>query len=186
MTLLKLFIEFFKTGLFAIGGGLATLPFLYKIADKYPWFTKGDISDMLAISESTPGPIGVNMATYTGFTTAGVVGSIIATFGLVLPSVIVIIFVSKALDKFSENKYVKNGFYGLRPAVCALIAAAGFEVFKTSVLKWDLFLQTKNILKLFGLKETLLFAALAFISKKFKTHPIVIILIAAVCGILCF
>ena len=110
----------------------------------------------------------------------------VATFGLVLPSVIIIIIIAKALDKFSENKYVQNGFYGLRPAVCALIAAAGFEVFKTSVLTWDLFLQTKSLLNLFGLKEVLLFAVLAFISKKFKTHPIVIILIAAVCGILFF
>lgn len=184
MTLINLFIEFFKTGLFAIGGGLATLPFLYNIAEKYQWFTKSDISDMLAISESTPGPIGVNMATYAGFSTAGIIGGIVATFGLVLPSVIFIILISKALDKFSENKYVADSFYGLRPAVCALIAAAAVEVFKASVLDWSLFIQTKNILNLFKLKDVLLFALFAMISIKFKPHPIIIILIAALCGIL--
>ena len=105
-----LFAEFFKTGLFAIGGGLATLPFLYDMADKYDWFTKDMISDMIAISESTPGPMGINMATYTGFQNMGVLGSIIATVGLVMPSVIIIIWVSKFLEKFRENQYVDTSY----------------------------------------------------------------------------
>ena len=93
MIFLQLFWEFFKTGLFAVGGGLATLPFLYRLADKYPWFSAKQIPDMIAVSESTPGPLGINMATYTGFQHSGVIGSIAATFGLVLPSVIIIILI---------------------------------------------------------------------------------------------
>ena len=117
MSLLILIFEFFKIGLFSIGGGLATLPFLYRLADKYPWFSAKQIPDMIAVSESTPGPLGINMATYTGFQHSGVIGSIAATFGLVLPSVIIIILISKVLEKFRSNKYVEYAFYGLRPAV---------------------------------------------------------------------
>ena len=98
MQLLILFLEFFKIGLFSVGGGLATLPFLYDLADKYPWLSASQIPDMIAISESTPGPLGVNMATYAGFHCAGPLGSVIATAGLVTPSVIVIIIVYKFLD----------------------------------------------------------------------------------------
>ena len=183
MIYLTLFFEFFKTGLFAIGGGLATLPFLYEIAEKYPWFTKDMLSDMLAVSESTPGPIGVNMATYAGFSAAGILGGIVATLGLVLPSLIIILFVAKALDKFSENKYVISAFYGLRPGVCALISVAALEVFKTSVLSLELFNKTKNIFDIVNIKYLILFIALFFINKKLKLHPIFIILIAALSGI---
>ena len=183
MIYFTLFFEFFKTGLFAIGGGLATLPFLYEIAEKYPWFTKDMLSDMLAVSESTPGPIGVNMATYAGFSAAGILGGIAATLGLILPSVIIIIFVAKALDKFSQNKYVTTAFYGLRPAVCALIAVAAVEVFKTSLLNLDLFAKTKNFLNLINWEHLILFVILFLVNKKFKLHPIFIILLSAVCGI---
>ena len=183
MVFIQLFFEFFKTGLFAVGGGLATLPFLYDIAEKYPWFTKASLSDMLAVSESTPGPIGVNMATYAGFSAAGILGGITATFGLVLPSVIVIVLVAKALDKFSENKYVINAFYGLRPAVCALIATAGVEVIKTSLLNPELYAKTKRLADMFNIKYLVLFALIFIINKKIKLHPIFIILLSAVCGI---
>ena len=90
MIYLRLFYEFFKTGLFAIGGGLATLPFLSDMADRTGWFTQAQLADMLAVSESTPGPVGVNMATYVGFETGGILGAVVATLGLVAPSVIVI------------------------------------------------------------------------------------------------
>ena len=95
MDILILIFEFFKIGLFSVGGGLATLPFLYRLADKYPWFSMSQIPDMIAISESTPGPLGVNMATYTGFQHSGVIGSICATVGLIFPSVVIIIIISK-------------------------------------------------------------------------------------------
>ena len=128
MIYLRLFYEFFKTGLFAVGGGMATVPFLYDIADKTGWFTYDKLADMIAVSESTPGPIGVNMATYVGFTTAGIPGAVCATIGLVTPSVILILIIAKFLAGFSDNKYVKSAFYTIRPASSALIAAAGKEV----------------------------------------------------------
>ena len=113
MILLKLFWEFFKTGLFATGGGMATLPFLYRMSETQGWFTPAQLADMVAVSESTPGPIGVNMATYVGFTTAGIPGAVIATIGLITPSIIVILIIARVLQKFRTNKYVDAAFYGL-------------------------------------------------------------------------
>ena len=124
MILLRLFFEFAKTGLFAVGGGLATLPFLQDMAERTGWFTHAQLADMLAVSESTPGPIGVNMATYVGFTVAGIPGAVIATIGEVTPSIIVILIVAAMLTKFRNSNYVENAFYGLRPASSGLIGAA--------------------------------------------------------------
>lgn len=101
--LIQLFLEFFKIGLFAVGGGLATIPFLHQLAEKYTWFTVETLVDMIAISESTPGAMGVNMATYTGFTTAGIPGSLVATLGLVLPSIVIIIIIAHFLKQFSDS-----------------------------------------------------------------------------------
>lgn len=191
MVYLLLFYEFFKTGLFAIGGGLATLPFLYNIADKYAWFDRGILSDMIAISESTPGPIGVNMATYAGYhvgfgqggVAGGILGSLIATTALVMPSVIIIIIVYKFLAKFNDSKLVQNAFYGLRPAVTALIAVAGFQVLKESVLTLDIFANTSAILDIIDLKATILFAVLFLLIHKLKGHPVFYIAGSAVVGI---
>ncbi|WP_298019958.1 chromate transporter [uncultured Dysosmobacter sp.] len=124
MVYLKLFWEFFKTGLFAIGGGMATLPFLKNIGETTGWYTYGDLMNMLAVSESTPGPIGINMATYVGYTVSGIPGAFIATIGEVTPSIIVILIVAMMLKKFRDNKYVNQAFYGLRPASTGLIGAA--------------------------------------------------------------
>lgn len=124
MIYLQLFLEFFKTGLFAIGGGMATLPFLQNIGEKTGWYTYTELMNMLAVSESTPGPIGINMATYVGFTVGGIPGAIIATIGEITPSIIVILLVAMALNKFKDSKYVAHAFYGLRPASTGLIAAA--------------------------------------------------------------
>ena len=128
MTILRLIVEFFKTGLFSIGGGLATLPFLYEMSDKTGWFSHADIADMIAISESTPGAIGINMSTYAGFKTAGIPGGILATLSLAAPSVIIILIIAKFLNKFRDNPHVEGAFYGLRPASAGLIAAAGMTV----------------------------------------------------------
>lgn len=118
MTYLLLFYEFFKTGLFAVGGGLATLPFLYDMAARHPeWFTTSQLADMVAVSESTPGPLGVNMATYVGFITGGLPGALVATIGLVAPSIIIILIVAAFLKRFRDSKLVNAVFYGLRPGV---------------------------------------------------------------------
>ena len=124
MIYLQLFWEFFKTGLFAIGGGLATLPFLQEMGQRTGWFTTHQLTDMLAVSECTPGAIGINMATYAGFRTAGLPGAICSTIGIITPSIIVIIIVAGILKKFQDNKYVQALFYGLRPASSGLIGAA--------------------------------------------------------------
>lgn len=124
MILLRLYWEFFKTGLFAVGGGMATLPFLKNIGMVTGWYTQTDLMNMLAVSESTPGPIGINMATYVGYTCGGIPGAVIATLGEVTPSIIVILIVAAMLKKFRDNPYVNSAFYGLRPASTGLIGAA--------------------------------------------------------------
>ena len=185
MDILILVFEFFKIGLFSIGGGLATLPFLYRLADKYPWFSVHQIPDMIAISESTPGPLGVNMATYTGFQHSGVIGSICATAGLIFPSVVIIIIISRMLEKFRSNKYVNYAFYGLRPAVMGLIGAAGFGVLIGALFHSATFeeLRLANISSQIGIEECILFAALLFATNKWKKHPIFYIVLSAVVGI---
>ena len=121
MMILTLMFEFFKTGLFSIGGGLATLPFLYEISTNHPdWFTHSDIADMVAISESTPGPIGINMSTYAGYSVAGIPGGILASLALALPSIIITLIIARFLAKFRQSKIVEGAFYGLRPASIAM------------------------------------------------------------------
>ena len=137
MMLLRLFLEFFKIGLFAVGGGMATIPFLYDLSDRTGWFTHTQLADMIAISESTPGPIGVNMATYVGYEMSGIPGSIFTTLGFVAPSIIIIIIVSLFLQKFRENRYVESAFYGLRPASSGLIASAALSVAIVALLAED-------------------------------------------------
>ncbi len=118
-TALELFWEFFKIGLFAVGGGPATLPFLMDLTNAKPWYTMEQLTNMIAISESTPGPLGLNMSTYAGFQTLGLFGGLVSSFGLVLPSVVIIILIARFLDNFSQNPYVRAAFYGIRPAVTA-------------------------------------------------------------------
>lgn len=184
MMYLRLFFEFFRAGLFAVGGGLATLPFLYEISDRTGWFTHAQLADMVAISESTPGPMGVNMATYVGFTSGGVPGAVIATVGLVTPSVIIILLVARFLSRFSENKFVKGAFYGLRPASVGLIAAAGCLVFKLALLNTDAFAASGSVADLFNLPGLVLAAAVFFVMKKWNPHPVVVIAGSAVVGVL--
>lgn len=184
MIYVRLFIEFFKTGLFSIGGGLATLPFLYEISDKTHWFSHSDIADMIAISESTPGAIGINMSTYAGFKTGGYPGGILATLALAAPSLIIILIISKFLQKFRDSRHVQNAFYGLRPASIAMITAAGLNVAKVSLISISSFLATRNPADLFLWKGIAL-AAVIFAGQKIfpKIHPIAFIVFSAAVGI---
>ena len=188
MIYLRLFYEFFKTGLFAIGGGLATLPFLSDMADRTGWFTQAQLADMLAVSESTPGPVGVNMATYVGFETGGILGAVVATLGLVAPSVIVILIIASFLKAFRDNKFVDAAFYGLRPASTGLIAAAGFSVVLLALTDTAAYQASGSLLDLFHWKGILLAAVLLFftrVPKKTKDlHPVVYIAASAAVGIL--
>ena len=174
-TLLIMFLEFFKTGLFAVGGGLATIPFLMDMSDKYHWFSQSELANMIAVAESTPGPIGVNTATYAGVTTYGIIGGIIATLGLILPSYIVIVIISKILEKFRENKLTQNLFYGLRPTVAGLITVAAYSLLQTTVFP-ELVLNIKALVML------LVFTLLVLSYK--KLNPIVVIILGAIIGIL--
>lgn len=186
MTYLMLFYEFFKIGLFAVGGGLATIPFLYDLAAKYTWFTNKDVVDMIAISESTPGAIGLNMATYAGYTTAGPLGSILSTIAIIIPEIIIVLIVSKVLTQFSSNKYVVSAFYGIRPTVTALISVACLEVLKVSVFNWGAFSQSFDWATLVNYKGAALFALALFLVFKFNKHPIYYIAGCALVGIFLF
>ncbi len=180
MTCLLLFWEFFKIGFFAVGGGAATIPFLAELVGKYDWFTSDQLVDFIAISESTPGPIGVNMATFAGYRAAGPLGGIVATAGLVLPSIIIVTIIAKFLASFSENKTVRAVFYGIRPAVAALIASAFLGIAKI------VFLNPNESLG-FNIALVVLFAAffaLMQIKKLKNLHPVVWIAAAAAVGII--
>jgi chromate transporter len=183
MTLL-LFWEFFKTGLFSVGGGLATLPFLYDIADRYTWFDRAMLVDMMAVAESTPGPIGINTATFAGFRAAGILGGVIATVGLALPSYLIPLGVSKVLSRFSQNETVRAVFYGLRPAVAGMIAAAGLSVARVALLTDTPLSGWQSLPALPDWPAVVLFAVLYFLYTRYKKHPIVYIAGAAVIGIL--
>ena len=185
--ILKLWWEFFKIGLFSVGGGMATLPFLYDLSDRTAWFTHQQIADMLAVSESTPGPIGINMATYTGFTSSGVPGAFAATLGVITPGIILVILVFSVLDQFRNNRYVESALYGLRPASAGLVSAAGALVFKIVLFDFDLFGKTHQIGDLFHWKEIImaciLFVLIRWVKPTKKLHPIVFIAVSAVAGI---
>ena len=180
----RLFINFFLTGLFSVGGGLATLPFLYKISDRTGWYTYHELMDMLAVSESTPGAIGVNMSTYVGFSTASIPGALSATIGLIAPSIIVILIVARILEQFRESKYVQFAFYGLKPASLGLIFAAGVSVAGIVFINAGL-IGKSPLREIIDLKALLLGVILFFLIQKFKKiHPAAFIGLSAVAGII--
>lgn len=183
MIIVRLFYEFFVIGLFSIGGGLATLPFLYDMSDRTGWFSQTDVTNMLAVSESTPGAIGVNMASYVGYETAGIAGSLVATIALVMPSVIIILILAHFLRYFQESTIVTSVFYGLRAASTGLVAASCWEVCKMSFLLSDN--QVINgWLHLFNWKAIIVAICLFVVMEKSKKHPFVYLAMAAVIGIL--
>lgn len=165
---IQLFLQFFHVGVFSFGGGYATLPFLYDIAEKYHWYSAKQLTDMLAISSITPGPIGVNVATFSGFATSGILGSLIATTAIILPSYIIVTIVYKVLDKFRTNRNVKGAIRGLKPAGCALLSAVGIKLLFTSNLH---------------LLGTLILVAFVVASLKQKHDPLFYLGISAVLGL---
>ncbi len=188
MTYLQLFFEFFKTGLFAVGGGMATIPFLREIAEKYPWYTTADLIDMIAISESTPGPVGVNMATFAGYMAGSFLGALVATLSLVLPSYLVILVIARMMTAFRDNKYVNYAFTGLRPAVVALMGSAALSIFKIA------FCHDAPVDELFNnidIKAIVLFIIMFLVMhilaaprfKRYKLHPVIYIAVGAIVGI---
>ena len=189
MTLyLQLFWEFFKTGLFAVGGGMATLPFLYDISNKTGWFTHAQLADMVAVSESTPGPIGVNMASYVGFVTGGVGGAVVATLGLIAPSILIVLIIAAFLKAFRDSKYVDGALSGLRPASTALIASALVTVAKVAFFSSQNFGDLTAVLHGVEWKAVVLAAVLLLLTRyvpRVKSwHPIVFIGLSAAVGVI--
>lgn len=184
MIYLKLYYEFFKTGLFAIGGGLVTIPFLSKMGENFGWFTHEELVNMLAISESTPGPIGINMATYVGFKMGGVLGAICATIGEVSPALIIIMVIARFLKEFRNNKYVDAAFKGIRPTVIGLIIAAITSIFLTSVLHLNNYYLTGNIKDIFDPYTIGIFILIFLLNSKWKIHPIFYVVLSGIIGII--
>lgn len=197
---LQLFWEFFKTGLFAVGGGMATIPFLYELSDKTAWFTYQDLANMIAVGESTPGPIGVNMATYVGFITGlkhggwagAALGAVTATAGLIAPSILIILIVAAFLKSFRDNKRIGQAFYGLRPASAGLIASAGLTVAYSALFVSEQPSESvsgmESFLSAVNWKGLILAVVLWILTNRVKKtknwHPIWMIGIAAAAGIL--
>lgn len=169
MIYLHLILEFFKIGLFSFGGGYATIPFLYHISEVYHWYSIDELTQMVAVASITPGPVGINVATYAGLKSAGILGSALATTSEMLPSLILVIIVSKLLRKFSDNFYVKSIIETLKPISCALLTSVAIGLLKPSVT---------------DIKAMILLAALLIMSWKSKKDPLFYILIAAVIGVL--
>ncbi len=186
MIYLTLFYEFFKIGLFSVGGGLATVPFLYDLTTRYDWFSAQMLSNMIAVGESTPGPIGVNIATYAGFQAAGVIGGMIATLGLVAPSLIVIVAIAHFLTKFKENRFVDSSFYMIRPVATGLIISATIHLIRITLLTDTNFTNISNILDVIKLKEVLLLCVITPAIFYFKKSPILYIGICAALGVFIF
>ena len=178
--LCSLFLSMLKVGLFTFGGGYAMISILEnEFVSKKQWIDHDEFIDLVAIAESTPGPIGVNVATYAGFKTAGILGGIAATLSLVLPSLIVILIIAGFLDKFRSNKIVDSVFVGLRPAVVGLISVSVMTLFETTFVNklatvWYQFIDVK---------KAVLFAIITFLVFRFKKHPILYIALGAVAGI---
>lgn len=183
MIYLRLFFEFCKIGLFSVGGGMATIPFLTDLGHRTGWFTSGQLADMIAISESTPGPLGVNMATYVGYTTGGIFGGLVATLGLAFPAFFIISIIAKFLQEFRQSRVVDSVFYGLRAASVALITAALLQVARIALMNHTM---ADGTTQLFYWPAILL-AAAVFVCVKYtplkKLHPITFIAVSAAIGV---
>ena len=187
MILLQLFWEFFKTGLFAVGGGMATVPFLAEMAERTGWFTQAMLADMIAVGESTPGPIGVNTATYVGYTVAGLPGGLIATLGLITPSFLIILIVAAFLKAFRDNKYVERVFYGIRPASVGMIGAACAALLRLCLVDTAALAAGGTLRDLLNWKGLALFFVIwllsGFVRRTKKLHPVIFIAASAAVGI---
>lgn len=182
MIYLTLFFEFFKIGLFTFGGGFAMIPLIKEVVFKYSWIPEGEFYDFIGICESTPGPIAINMATFIGSAQGGILGSALATLGVVLPSFFIILLIASILKNFTENRYFKGFLKGVKPVVIALITSTGFIL----LIKCIGYVSLKEFN--FNLNSTIIFAILliiSFIANKIgkKLSAIKLIIISAILGI---
>ena len=180
MIYLKLFLTFLKIGAFTFGGGLAMLPLMQEEVLSHGWLTQSQIMDFIAVSESTPGPIAVNMATYIGSEKGGILGALCATLGVVLPSFIIILLVARWYEKFKESKIVKGCMTGLKPAVVGLIGSALVTSTLTVLFPDGLTLAVFDDIAFYS---ALVIFALSLILSFKKVHPIIVICLSAGLGI---
>ncbi len=183
MIYLQLAYEFFVIGLFTFGGGLATIPLLKDLAERTGWYEVSFITDMIAISESTPGPIGINMATYVGNEVAGFMGGVLATIAEILPSIIIVALVSRFVIKFKNNSSFKNAFYGIRPAVTGILAVVGIELLSVAVIRTDM-IPVHGILGSIDILKSVIFLIVFYLIVKFDKHPVLYILLSGLIGII--
>lgn len=181
MIYLELFLTFLKIGAFTFGGGYAMLPFIQEQAMAYGWISEEELINFIAVSESTPGPFAVNISTYIGMTVGGFPGAVCATLGVALPSFIVILIIAKFIQKFRTNKIVAGCMSGLKPAVIGMIGAAVISVGKTVFFENGVSLQAFSDIRLWI--SAVLFLGMSVLAFK-KVHPIKIICVSAVCGII--
>ena len=185
----QVIFRFFIAGLFSVGGGMAVISFFNEMAAGFGWLSEETLSTIIAIGQIMPGPIGVNMATYAGYVILGSFwGGIAAALALVLPSLVIAILVARVLGKFKENRYVQMAFFGIRPAVTALIASACMGLFISALFRVPLFEQTGRLPDLFNFLHLGIFAALMIVNytvkiKKKPLSPIVFIVASACLGI---
>lgn len=183
--MLRLVWEFFKVGIFAVGGGMATIPFLYELGEKFGYFSSEELLDMIAVSESTPGAIGINMSTYAGINAHGFWGGILATISLITGPVIIILLIARAMDKFKSSKIVKDAFVTLRPATAGLILGAMSSVLVATLFNIEAFRTSMNIFSLIKPIPVIIFAVFLTVLLKFKKiNPVFIIIAGAVLGII--
>lgn len=181
MELIKLFLVFFKIGTFTIGGGYAMIPLIREEVISNGWVTAESLVDFIAISESTPGPFAINLATFAGIHSAGFWGAVLATLGIVTPSFLIVLAISKWVMSFRESFYVSAALRGLRGAVIGLILSAGALIAKEAFWSAP---ENGGFWGAISPGSILIFAAAFFLYKKLKLHPIIIILISGALGIL--
>jgi len=191
VSLILLYLEFFKIGIFAVGGGLATLPFLFLMTQdrcsfirQTGWLSEKQIGNFLAIAQCSPGAIGVNVAAQTGFQYGGVPGGILAALGLISPAVIVIAVISRALLSFKKNKIAASVFSGLRPAAAGLLCAAGWGVWRLTLYNGNGSLAGGAWYEYIRWREGLVCAVIFLLIVKFRGHPVIYIALGAAAGIL--
>ena len=180
MVLIKLFLSFMKIGAFTFGGGYAMIAMIQSEAESQGWLTQEELVDFVALSESTPGPLAVNMATFVGMRTCGVLGAFIATLGIVLPSFVIILIIAKSLERYQKSKSVSGIMSGLKPAVVGMIGAAFISVARTVFFPSGVSVSAFSAVSFWVFLG--LFAAASVLAFK-KMHPIKIILLSAVIGI---
>lgn len=188
ISIFELFVIFFFIGLFTIGGGLVAITLMEQSIVERGLLEREAFYNMIAVSESTPGPVGVNMATYIGNTLFGVPGALIATFAEVLPSIICIILIARFLQRFNENRFVASVFTVIRPTSSALILVATMHIFVHVLLclprSFSLFFKAETWLKLVRYESFAFYLVAFFLLRKFKMNPILIIFLSAVFGMI--